>query len=74
MRSFSSVRVGEVCTIVDMLNDDKKINVRLCELGLVEGQKAQIVSKSLLKKVCLVEVLGYRFCVRTSLLKDVIVL
>lgn len=41
-----------------------KIKRRLCELGLFVGQKVNILQKSALKKVLLIEVRGYVLSLR----------
>ena len=73
MRRLADATENETCTIVDVENIEDKVNARLCELGLSCGQKIKIVAKSILKKVCLVEVREYCFSIRTSLLKDVLI-
>lgn len=54
--------------ISNVLGDDA-VARRFLELGFTVGQKVKIVSKSLQKKVFLIELRGYLLSVRAELLK-----
>lgn len=73
MKSLDIVECEKNFVIEKVLIDDKKQFQRMCELGFVPGQKVNVCKKSILKKVCLVEIRGGIMSVRTELLRGVFV-
>ena len=49
-----------------------KLRRRLCDLGFLGGEKVKILSKSLLKKVFLVEIKEYTLSIQRELCKYII--
>ena len=72
MERLSNVKVGQVYKI-KKVGGDEKILRRFLELGFAIGVKIKIVSKSLQKKVCLIEIRGYLLSIRTNLLSEIYV-
>ena len=66
-------QVGKTYKILDFQGELDSVTRRFLELGLTIGQKVSIVSKSLAKKVFLIEVRGYLLSVRASLLERLVV-
>lgn len=73
MKTLFDAKLGQVCTIVAVKNEDHKSTLRLCELGFTSGEKVRIVAKSLFGRAMLIEVKGYLLSIRSILLKSVVV-
>ena len=73
MENFSNCKKNVAYRIIKLSCPDTKVERRFLELGLIAGQRVRIISKSILKKVFLIEIRGYLLSVKSSLLKCVIV-
>ena len=73
MENFSDCKKNVTYKITKFSCPDAKVERRFLELGLIVGQKVRIISKSVLKKVFLIEIRGYLLSVKSSLLKYIIV-
>lgn len=73
METLDKVKTQKRYQIVGFCGNNQRILQRFFELGFTKGQMVKITAKSILKKVCLVEIRGYLLSVRTELLKSVVV-
>ena len=71
METLDNAKIGKFYKIVGFDGQVDKVLRRFLELGFSVGQDVKIVSKSLQKKVFLVQIRGYLLSVRANLLKKV---
>lgn len=71
MITLDCAKKGKVYKIVGFDGELDAVLRRFFELGFSKGESVCVVSKSLQKKVCLIEIKGYLLSIRTSLLKKI---
>lgn len=71
METLDKAKINKMYKICGFLGDCDGVLRRFFELGFSVGEHVRVVSKSLQKKVFLIEIRGYLLSVRAVLLKKV---
>jgi len=71
METLDKANKTKTYKIVGYVGETDAVLRRLLELGFTVGQKAKVVSKSLAKKVFLIEIRGYLVSIRADLLSRI---
>lgn len=65
------LRVNDIATVVSLNILDKKLNIRLQELGLYIGSKVKILKTSPLKQTLLIQIFNSAFALKSEVAKQI---